>query len=69
MGTEGAYPPYNFINDNGEVDGFERVLGDELRARRTDLRMGHERLGFDHPQPDLGQLRHDHRRHVDHGRA
>ncbi|NKX44314.1 transporter substrate-binding domain-containing protein [Roseicyclus persicicus] len=33
MGTEGAYPPYNFINDNGEVDGFERALGDELCAR------------------------------------
>jgi polar amino acid transport system substrate-binding protein len=33
MGTEGAYPPYNFINDNGEVDGFERDLGDELCAR------------------------------------
>ncbi|GAA4223169.1 transporter substrate-binding domain-containing protein [Sagittula sp. NFXS13] len=33
LGTEGAYPPYNFINDAGEVDGFERVLGDELCAR------------------------------------
>ena len=33
MGTEGAYPPWNFINDNGEVDGFERALGDELCAR------------------------------------
>ena len=33
MGTEGAYPPYNFINDDGEVDGFERVLGDELCER------------------------------------
>ncbi len=30
MGTEGAYPPYNFINDAGEVDGFERELGDQL---------------------------------------
>ncbi len=30
MGTEGAYPPYNFINDNGEVDGLERELGDLL---------------------------------------
>lgn len=30
MGTEGAYPPYNFINDNGEVDGFEREVGDKL---------------------------------------
>ena len=36
MGTEGGYPPYNFINDAGEVDGFERELGDEL-CRRSDL--------------------------------
>ena len=33
MGTEGAYPPYNFIDDNGEVAGFERDLGDELCKR------------------------------------
>ncbi len=33
MGTEGAYPPYNFINDSGEVDGFERELGDQLCER------------------------------------
>jgi polar amino acid transport system substrate-binding protein len=33
MGTEGAYPPWNFLNDAGEVDGFERELGDELCAR------------------------------------
>ncbi|WCR11809.1 transporter substrate-binding domain-containing protein [Paracoccus stylophorae] len=36
MGTEGAYPPYNFINDSGEIDGFERELGDEL-CRRAEL--------------------------------
>ena len=36
MGTEGAYPPYNFINDNGEVDGFERELGDQL-CRQAEL--------------------------------
>ena len=33
LGTEGAYPPYNFLNDAGEVDGFERELGDELCLR------------------------------------
>lgn len=33
MGTEGAYPPYNFINDKNEVDGFEREVGDELCMR------------------------------------
>ncbi len=36
MGTEGAYPPYNFMGDDGEVAGFERELGDEL-CRRTEL--------------------------------
>jgi polar amino acid transport system substrate-binding protein len=33
MGTEGAYAPWNFINDAGEIDGFERELGDELCKR------------------------------------
>lgn len=33
MGTEGAYPPYNMINDSGEIDGFERELGDALCSR------------------------------------
>ena len=32
----GAYPPFNFINDDGEVDGLERELGDEL-CRRANL--------------------------------
>ena len=35
MGTEGAYPPYNFINDKNEVDGFEREVGDELCMRAS----------------------------------
>lgn len=30
MGTEGAYPPYNFVNDQGEIDGFEREVGDKI---------------------------------------
>lgn len=30
MGTEGAYPPYNFVNDKGEIDGFEREVGDRI---------------------------------------
>lgn len=30
MGTEGAYPPYNFLNDDGEIDGFEIELGNML---------------------------------------
>ncbi|MEZ5796830.1 MAG: transporter substrate-binding domain-containing protein [Paracoccaceae bacterium] len=33
LGTEGAYPPYNFVNDAGEVAGFEREFGDEACKR------------------------------------
>ncbi len=36
MGTEGAYPPWNYIDDSGEVAGFERDLGDEL-CKRAEL--------------------------------
>ncbi len=37
LGTEGAYAPWNFINDSGDVDGFERDLGDEL-CKRAELK-------------------------------
>jgi len=33
MGTEGAYPPYNFINDAGDVAGFDIEVGNEVCAR------------------------------------
>ncbi len=33
IGTEGAYPPWNFINDNNEVVGFEIDLGNEICDR------------------------------------
>lgn len=33
MGSEGAYPPYNFVNAKGELDGFEIELGNELCKR------------------------------------
>ncbi|MEV8466487.1 transporter substrate-binding domain-containing protein [Fluviibacterium sp. DFM31] len=33
MATEGAYPPFNFINDAGNVDGFDIAVGNEVCAR------------------------------------
>jgi len=33
LGTEGAYPPFNFIDDAGNVAGFEREMGDEMCKR------------------------------------
>lgn len=35
MGTEGAYKPFNYINDDGELDGFEIHLGNELCKRAS----------------------------------
>jgi polar amino acid transport system substrate-binding protein len=36
MGTEGAYPPFNFINEANQLVGFEIDLGNEL-CRRANL--------------------------------
>lgn len=33
MGTEGAYPPFNFVNEANQLVGFEIDLGNELCAR------------------------------------
>lgn len=33
MGTEGAYPPFNYINEANQLVGFEIDLGNELCAR------------------------------------
>lgn len=30
LGTEGAYAPWNFINEDGDVDGFEIELGNAI---------------------------------------
>lgn len=35
LGTEGAYAPWNFLDDSGKVAGFERDLGDELCKRAS----------------------------------
>ena len=58
MGTEGAYPPYNFINDKGEVDGFERELGDEL-CRRADLECVWVTNEWDSIIPNLAEGKYD----------
>lgn len=33
IATEGAYPPFNFLDDSGNLAGFEIELGNELCAR------------------------------------
>ena len=58
MGTEGAYPPYNFINDAGEVDGFEREVGDEL-CKRAELTCEWVKNEWDSIIPNLVSSNYD----------
>ncbi|MES0825202.1 transporter substrate-binding domain-containing protein [Ruegeria sp. SCP11] len=52
LGTEGAYAPWNFVNDAGEIDGFERELGDEL-CKRADLQCEWVKNDWDSIIPNL----------------
>ena len=50
--TDGAYHPFNFVNDDGEIDGLERELGDEL-CRRANLECEWIISDWDTMIPDL----------------
>ncbi|HHW35501.1 MAG TPA: transporter substrate-binding domain-containing protein [Paracoccus solventivorans] len=58
MGTEGAYPPYNFVNEKGEVDGFEIELGNEL-CKRIDAECTWVRNDWDSIIPNLVNSNYD----------
>lgn len=58
MGTEGAYPPYNFIDESGEVAGFERELGDEL-CKRAELECTWVKNDWDSIIPNLVSSNYD----------
>ena len=50
--TDGSYHPFNFVNDDGEIDGLERELGDEL-CRRANLECEWVINDWDAMIPDL----------------
>ena len=59
MGTEGAYAPYNFIDDaTGEVTGFEIELGNEL-CKRAELDCTWVRNDWDSIIPNLVSSNYD----------
>ncbi len=58
LGTEGAYPPYNFINDKGEIDGFERDFGDEV-CKRAKLKCTWVKNDWDSIIPNLVSSNYD----------
>ena len=52
IATDGNYHPFNFVNDDGEIDGLERELGDEL-CERADLECEWVTNDWDDMIPDL----------------
>ena len=36
LGTEGAYPPYNFVDESGKIGGFDIDVGNEI-CKRAEL--------------------------------
>lgn len=52
IATEAAFPPFNFVNDRGEIDGFERQFGDEL-CRRIDAQCTWVKNDWDSLIPNL----------------
>ena len=52
IATDGDYHPFNFINDDGEIDGFEREMADEL-CRRAEFECEWVINDWDAMIPDL----------------
>ena len=52
IATTGDYAPFNFINDDGEVEGLEREIGDEL-CERADLECEWVQNDWEEMIPDL----------------
>ncbi len=52
IASEGAYAPYNLINDKGELDGYEIELGNEL-CKRAGLECTWVKNDFDAMIPNL----------------
>lgn len=58
IGTEGAYAPWNFIDDNGNLAGFEVDLGNEL-CRRAGLTCEFIQTAWDTMIPNLNAGNYD----------
>ena len=57
IATTADYHPFNFTNDEGEIDGLERELGDEL-CQRANLQCEWvlSELGNDDSRPRGGKV-------------
>lgn len=57
IGTDGAYPPFNYLNDDGELEGFEIAMLDEI-SKRTGLEIEIQPMAWDgiFGQLDAGKI-------------
>jgi ABC-type amino acid transport substrate-binding protein len=46
VGTDGAYPPFNYVNDEGKLTGLEIEILDEI-SKRTGLNIEVEAMAWD----------------------
>ncbi|MFV0408361.1 MAG: transporter substrate-binding domain-containing protein [Paracoccus sp. (in: a-proteobacteria)] len=58
IASEGAYPPYNLINDKGELDGFEVDVGNEI-CKRAELECVWVKNDWDSILPNLKSSNYD----------
>ncbi|MFC3569003.1 transporter substrate-binding domain-containing protein [Paracoccus simplex] len=58
IATEGAYPPYNLVNEQGQLAGFEVDLGNEL-CKRAELQCTWVKNDWDSIIPNLVSSNYD----------
>ncbi|MCB0411088.1 MAG: amino acid ABC transporter substrate-binding protein [Bdellovibrionales bacterium] len=60
IGTDGGYPPFTFINDKGELDGFEiKLLKRACRMKRLRCKFVYKDLSFGDLLPGVKNHRFD----------
>ena len=58
IATEGAYPPYNLVNEAGELDGFDVEVGNEI-CKRAELECVWVNNDWDSILPNLKSSNYD----------
>ncbi|WBU55946.1 transporter substrate-binding domain-containing protein [Paracoccus sediminicola] len=58
IASEGAYPPYNLVNDSGDLDGFDIAVGNEV-CKRAELECVWVKNDWDSILPNLKSSNYD----------
>ena len=58
VGTDGAYPPYSYVNDNKELDGFDVAIAKEIDKRLDGYTFEYQQIKWDSlfPSLDAGKI-------------